>query len=57
MDKSCQEIIQEILIKAQSEGKKLSEHQLIKILDRIPGFWEQARDEEEPLQDETHTTN
>lgn len=42
MPKTCQEIIKEILLEATANGQTITEKELIKILDRTPGFWEQA---------------
>jgi hypothetical protein len=46
MKKSCKAIIEEILIKATAEGKTITEDELIKKLDKIKGFWEQAAEDE-----------
>lgn len=46
MTKSCQQIIQEILTEATENGKTISEKELIKKLDDVEGFWEQAMRED-----------
>ncbi len=48
MQKSCKNIIKEILTEATKNGKTISEDELIKKLDAIDGFWEQAEREDLP---------
>lgn len=45
MKKSCREIIQEILTKAAENNQTLTESEFIELLDKTPGFWEQAKEE------------